>query len=124
MPVTYHIDGGGLITTTCAGEVTLADVLAHFDQLARDPARPPEPDVLLHLHGVSLPETPQVRTVADRLGWKPGFGFRYCAIVADSDVLFGIGKMFAAHAGAHFREVVVFRDDAEAVSWLADRRGR
>ncbi len=123
MPVTYRIDRAlGLIETICSGQVSLEEVLGHFDQLERDAARPPSPDVLLSLASMSLPEAPQLRTVADRVGWKPGFDFRHCAIVADSDVLYGIGKMFAALAGAHFREVAVFRDRAEAESWLAERR--
>jgi hypothetical protein len=123
LPVTYRIDRDlGLIETACTGMVTMEEVLAHFDVLARDPSRPASADVLLSLAGMTLPEAPQLRTVADRIGWKPGFGFRHCAIVADSAVLYGIGRMFAAHAGAHFAEVAVFRDRDEAAAWLAERR--
>ena len=41
MPITYLIDQSrGRIITTCAGHVTLREVMAHFDELQRDPERP------------------------------------------------------------------------------------
>jgi hypothetical protein len=125
MPVRYHIDAENtLVETTCTGEVSLAEVLEHFDILQQDPARPAHTDVLLRFAGLTrTPDTPQLRTVADRIGWRPGFGFRFCAIVADNDFLFGIGKMFAGHAGGHFADVGVFRDREEALGWLRERRG-
>jgi hypothetical protein len=124
MPVTYRINAASsLVETTCSGTVTMAEVLHHFDALQQDPARPEPADVLLRFEAFSTPpQTPQLRTVADRIGWQPGFGFRYCAIVAASDFHFGIGKMFAGHAGGHFSDVGVFRDTEEALAWLDERR--
>ena len=39
MPVTYQLDRAGrLVVTTCAGEVTLCDVLEHFRELEAQPS--------------------------------------------------------------------------------------
>ena len=65
------------------------------------------------------PRLPDVHTVADRVGWRPGFAIRRCAILADSDLAFGIGRMFATMAGRHFGAVEVFRDAGEADAWLS-----
>lgn len=121
LPVTYVIDPNrALVHTTCSGIVTLQEVLAHFDVLERDPARPVPCDVLLQL--VQLeggPKLLDVSTVADRVGWRPGFHIRRCAIVTDSDLAFGVGRMFATVAGRHFEAASVFRDAGEADRWLA-----
>ena len=120
MPVSYEIDSArGLIRTRCSGNVELADVLGHFAALQRDPARPPWPDVLLDFTGLeSLPHAFQVETVKDRLGWRPAFRFRYCAMVADRDVVFGIARMFQSMTTAFFENVVVVRSLVEAEEWL------
>jgi hypothetical protein len=107
------------VRTTCTGAVALQEVLGHFDELQRDPARPSPCDVLLRLVALeSPPRLPDVSAVADRIGWRPGFQIRRCAIVADSDLAFGIGRMFATMARRHFGAVSVFHDAGEADRWL------
>ena len=86
MPVTYEIDPvRNLIRTTCFGNVRLQDVMAHFDELQRDPHRPDRLDVLLDLRDMDAPpQAPQLQAVADRVGLVEGLVFGACAIVAKS----------------------------------------
>jgi hypothetical protein len=121
MPVTYTIDlPRKLIRTHCVGSVRLPEVLAHFETLRKDPSLPRDSDVLLSLVGLDTPpDTPQLYAVADNMGLAPPLRFRYCAIVADRDLVFGIARMFQAIGGRHFQEVQVFRDAPAALTWLA-----
>jgi len=69
MPVLYEIDRDrALVRTTCAGFVTFEQVMAHFAALERDPRRRDMMDVILDLRQVtSMPETSQLRQVAERI---------------------------------------------------------
>jgi hypothetical protein len=120
MPITYRIDQErGRIFTTCTGYVTLPQVMAHFDALQRDPDCPPRLDVLLDLtEATSLPETPQMRAVAERVGLVQDIVFGACAIVATRDSLFGMARMFEVFARGHFASIRTFRDRKEAEQWL------
>ena len=121
MPITYDIDRArGLVRTSCTGQVTLPEVLAHFDVLQQDPRRPPHLDVLLDLRALATPpNSPQLRSVANRIGRVSGLTFGRCAIVVDRDLVFGLSRMFEAFAQAHFGEIQVFREPAAAETWLA-----
>jgi len=126
MPVSYEIDAArGLIRTRCSGVVELADVLGHFATLQRDPARPAWPDVLLDFTGLgSLPNAAQIGAVKDRMSWRPAFRFRFCAIVADRDVVFGIARMFQSMTTAFFEDVTVVRSVGDAEAWLEQLHAR
>jgi hypothetical protein len=55
-----------------------------------------------------------------RLERKVKFGV--CAIVAKSDLLYGIARMFAVVAGSQFELARVFREFLEAEFWLQSVR--
>ncbi len=121
MPVCYSIDAGSrLIRTTGTGQVTLDEVLRHFDELAADPQAEGLLDVLLDLTECSsLPTSEQLRSVAARIGQLGGrLRFGRCAIVADRDALFGMIRMFAVFVEDLFGAVHVVRTRAEAEVWL------
>ena len=120
MPITYRIERErGLIFTTCSGQVTLPQVMAHFDALQRDPECPRRLDVLLDLAGVtSLPEGPQIRAAAERVGLVQDIVFGACAIVATREALFGMARMFEVLARGHFAAIRTFRQRKEAEEWL------
>ncbi len=120
MPITYRIEKErGLIVTTCSGQVTLPQVMAHFDALQRDPDCPRRLDVLLDLAGVtSLPESPQIRAAADRVGLVQDVVFGACGIVTTRESLFGMARMFEVLARGHFVAIRTFRQRAEAEEWL------
>jgi hypothetical protein len=120
MPIQYRIDPErGRIRTTCSGNVTLDDVLAHFDALERDPQCPPRLDVLLDLTTQETPPRPdQLRSVAEHIRAVTGPAFGLCAIVTSSESMFGLLRMFEVYAEAHFEQLRVFRDSAAAEAWL------
>lgn len=120
MPITYEIDTTrGLVRTRCTGQVFLPEVLAHFDQLQKEPLRPALLDVLLDLRGLeTAPKGDQLRTVADRIGRVGLQSFGRCAILVDRDLLFGVARMFEAFANTQFQEVSIHRQPGDAEAWL------
>ena len=125
MPVTYEIDREfALIRTRCTGDVTFAEVVSHFRELENHASLPARLDVLLDLTEMqSIPDSDQLTSVArevEILRQKVDWGS--CAIVANRDILFGISRMFHAFAEAHFANLNVFRELAEAELWLASTR--
>jgi hypothetical protein len=122
MAITYLIDKEhGRIITTCTGHTTLREVMSHFDELQRDPERPARLDVLLDLSGqLSLPDTPQIRAAADRVGHVTDLVFGACAVVATRESLYGMARMFEVLARGHFAAIQTFRDRREAERWLDD----
>lgn len=125
MPVTYSIDvGQKIIRTRLLGDVNLADVISHFQELWRDVQCPPQLDALLDLtETTSLPETGQLTAVTNeirKIQAKVQFGA--CAIVANRDAIFGLARMFEIVAQPHFRAISVFRTIASAEAFLASQR--
>jgi len=122
MPVTYQINREtGFIETHCTGEVTFDEVMGHFRQLEAEPSLPERLDVLLDLERTTtLPESAQLQEVTravERLKAKVQWGA--CAIVASSDALFGMIRMFEVFAEGSFDRIRVFRVRKDAERWLA-----
>ena len=121
MPVTYEIDkAAGIIRTRCTGEVTIEEVVEHFHVLEQDPDCPSRLDVLLDVcDETSVPTSENLRHVTCQIGRIRGtVEFGNCAIVACSDGLYGMLRMFQVFAEEYFRESYVFRTLAEAEQWL------
>src|SRR5262249_40975926 len=121
MPVTYRIDSERRrILTRCSGETTLPEVLAHFDELERDPRVPEGADVLLDLMGMtSLPNVGQIRSAADRAGAaarKVRFGA--IAIVSDGGDAAGMARAFGTLTARLFTRTGVFSSRIEAEAFL------
>jgi hypothetical protein len=122
--VTYQIDAKErLIRTQCTGHVTLAEVVAHFQELAADPACPNFLDVLLDLRTIdSLPHSGQLEAVAREVRKvKSKVRFGVCAIMVARDAVFGTFRMFEVIAQDHFTAIRVFRSAPEAEAWLASQ---
>jgi hypothetical protein len=125
MPVSYEFDEArATIHTRCTGAVTLAEVLGHFRELARDPDCPGRLDVLLDLGRLeSLPSSNQLRSVSQEVAdLRTRVAFGLGAIVAPTDALFGMMRMFEVFASAYFKDVHVFRSLDEAQAWLSIER--
>jgi hypothetical protein len=127
MPVTYKIDPAKkLIRTTCIGDVNPEEVADHFRVLGRDPSRPDRLNVLLDLSEVtSLPDTQDLRMVRHQLrNLLHSLQFGACAIVAATDALFGMMRMFEVFAREYFVVTRVFRVVTEAEAWLESQGSR
>jgi AcrR family transcriptional regulator len=124
MPVVYQIDlQRRLIRTTCRGAIVLAEALDYFDQLERDVSRAGRLDVLFDFRETTtVPKVAELRAVAERIGRVRALSFGACAIVTDSDVMFGMSRMFEVFTEKHFAAMRVFRDHVEAEVWLHSMR--
>lgn len=121
MPVTFSIDrAASLIHTLGSGDVTPAEVDEHFTQLSHVWPRGAKLDVLLDLSTcTSLPEIWQLLAVVSRIqifGGRKRFGV--CAIVAASEPLHGLLRVFELLADHRFEAVRVFRTESTAMAWL------
>jgi hypothetical protein len=121
VPITYEIDGGRrLIHTRCVGATTFAEVMDHFRALRSDPAVPGRMNVLLDLSDqTSVPDSGQIKAVAVETGkLRDMVRWGALAVVAHSDVLFGMSRMLEVMAEPHFTTTRVFRERAPAEAWL------
>jgi hypothetical protein len=126
MPVRYVINKPGeFIHTRCVGEVTLDEVIEHFDTLVQDSDCPERLDVLLDLSAItSIPEIAQLWTVSEKIGETLSrVQFGLCAIVAIRPVLFGMTRMFQALSEEDFSAVRVFNNQDEARDWMTKEKG-
>jgi len=124
MPVKYKIDKANrIIRTRCTGLVTIEEVVDHFRVLELDPDCPDRADVLLDLsEEISIPEKANLQKIAEEIRRIRGrVQFGTCAIIAGTDALFGMLRMFEVFAEQYFRESFVFRTVDEAEVWLASQ---
>jgi hypothetical protein len=124
MSVTFSIDmRASLIRTIGSGNVTLDEIDAHFNQLAKVWPRGAKLDVLLDLSEcTALPEISQLRAAVSRIqifGGRKRFGL--CAIVARRELLYGLMRVFELLAVQRFVAVRVFRHQPSAMVWLRER---
>jgi len=124
MPISYSIDSSrSLIHTRCVGDTTLPEVLEHFRELRNDPKLPAQLNVLLDLTGVTnAPQRDHLRAVvtemkelAATLNWGA------LAIVARSDLLFGMSRIIGVFVADVFTSTGVFRQVREAERWIESR---
>jgi NAD(P)-dependent dehydrogenase (short-subunit alcohol dehydrogenase family) len=121
MTVHYRIDHEShRILTRAFGEVTLEEVLEHFDQLAADPSYERDLDVLLDLVDCkTLPEADEIRAAAERVTAEAlDLRFGRLAVVVSSEALFGMARMFLTLGESAFSDAQVFRDRDDALAWL------
>jgi hypothetical protein len=119
VPISYKIDGG-LCVTTVAGEADLADVRAYLSARENDPARGGVIGTLIDVRGVTtLLSADDLRAIAKQrkqeTDTSPG---TRTAMLAGSDVVFGILRMYEAFTDGSNAAIRVFRDEGEARAWL------
>lgn len=123
MPATYAIDKERrLVITTVFEQLTVADALAHQEQLSKDPDFDPGYSQLIDLTRADVSEiaATDVRRIAERNIYSPE---SLRAIVVSSNVAYGLGRMFETlRESAGENGIRVFRDLDEAVDWLLSYR--
>ena len=123
MTIQYQIDRSiRRITTRAFAEVTIEEVLEHFDELLADPSYEPGLDVLLDLVDCkTLLGIDQLRSVAGRVTADlSSLRFGRLAIVVVSDALFGMVRMFHTFSEAAFSDAQIFSDHDQALQWLGE----
>ena len=119
MPITYRIDRDAwLVRTFAHGVLTDADVLAHKDELAADPAFEPGMNQLSDVRGIERLDvtTNGIRQfVAHDARHAERFAGHRMAIVANEDVVFGMARMYQTMSDVN---VGVFRSIEEALAFL------
>jgi hypothetical protein len=121
VPITYEIDRArGLMRTHCRGVVTFSEVVEHFRQLHADPEVPERIHVILDLRELrTSPDRDQLRAIASEVkDLKERLRWGALAIVAESDLLFGMSRVFGVFAEGYFSQINVFRSEPEALRWL------
>jgi hypothetical protein len=125
MPITYEIDKSHrIIRTSCAGAVTIDEVIDHFHVLEQDPDCPDRANVLLDVcEETSVPTSDNLRQVTFEINRiSKRVQFDTCAVVACTDELYGMLRMFQVFTESYFRETYVFRTTGEAEAWLASHQ--
>ncbi len=118
MPMSFKIDPARkTILTTVWDDLTEEDVREHQERLMHDPQFNPEYSELVDATGLKTIRLTALST--DRLVRSRPFGHSAkCAVIAESDLAFGISRMIELHCeekGIPFRG---FRKRAEAEAWL------
>jgi hypothetical protein len=119
MPLTYRVDPAQQILRSRGTDtLTVADIIAYFGQTRDDPEYDPAMHRVMDLREVThLPSSEDVRTLASFAKTKPPEETARMAIIAPSDLAFGVSMMFKAFVGYGERLIVV-RNEAEAIAWL------
>jgi hypothetical protein len=120
MPISYTVDPSrGRVLTIVQGKLTGDEILSHLEDVLYDQSlRLPE---LIDLRQVAPPfmTADEIRRVAEAvhetLGYEP---HAPRALVASSDVVFGLARMFATLM-SDVLPMRVFRDEASAEMWLS-----
>jgi ATP phosphoribosyltransferase regulatory subunit HisZ len=119
MPAFYKIDmERRLVMSTATGVLTLADALAHQEELSKDPEFDPSFSQLMdatQITEVAL-EGEDVRKLAQRTIFSPE---SRRAILVKSDLAYGLGRMFEIlreTRGEH--GIRIFRNPDEALDWV------
>jgi len=118
MPEGHQIDVSRRIVVSRAwGELSTADFLAHYQSVATDPSFDPTFAQLVDLRDVTAfaLDTGTIRAKAVNSLFQPGVRR---AIVAPSDIAFGLARMFSTYAESASQTVAVFRAIDEAERWL------
>lgn len=121
MPVSYAFRGD-VLELRASGTYAPDEVAQAFDRALADPARPTLRALLYDVRDSSVVggrSTPEVRkAVAFFESLGPHVGQRV-ALLATSDIAYGVMRMVAAWAEARNIDAAVFRDAGEAFAWAS-----
>ena len=112
-----------LVRSVGTGSLTVSELRDYFAATRADPRVRSTMHRLMDLSGITdLPSSAEIRSMAAMsLDWRPDPAARI-AVIAASDVTYGVSMMFGGYAG-YRDQLAVFRDEAEALAWLGVPRG-
>ncbi|HEV3218992.1 MAG TPA: hypothetical protein VGZ48_04430 [Candidatus Acidoferrales bacterium] len=106
-----------VVFTTVSDELTEEDVRKYQEQLLRDPKFDPEYSQLIDATNLKSVRLSSLST--DRLlRTRPFKQSARCAVIAESDLAFGISRMIEVHCEAQGIPFRGFRKRANAEEWL------
>ena len=119
MPLTFHVDRAeGIVRSQGSGDLTVADLLGYFSDTRADPEYIPGLHRVMDLREVTqLPSSEDIRSLATFARTKAPVETARMAIIASSDLAYGVSMMFKGFVGYGERLIVV-RDEAEAMAWV------
>jgi hypothetical protein len=120
MAVSYTFQGS-IVRMDLVGVYSPQDIIDTFDKALADPDCPDDARLLLDVtRSDSLAErsVDDLRRVAEYYGQRAERTARRCAILARSDVHFGLMRMAVVFIEAYDSEARVFKVEDEAVQWL------
>lgn len=120
MPLSYRVDKTQQIVRSFgSGVLSVNDLLQYFAATRADPDFDPSMHRLMDLRDVTqLPSSEDIRSLALFARSRAPDDTARMAILASSDLAFGVSMMFKAFVGYGSRLIVV-RDEDEAFGWLA-----
>jgi len=123
MPLTYSVDTDQkILRSEGKGVLSVADMMAYFTATRADPRYEHDMHRVMDLRGVTqLPSSEDIRSLAAFARTLAPEETARMAIIASSDLAFGVSMMFKAFVGYGERLVVV-RDEGEAMDWLTKGR--
>jgi hypothetical protein len=122
MPITISVDQPNNLTTFIVdGPIYLAEIQAAIKRFYENTNPPPSKHILWDLRNASVDklrsdEAVQLANYAANFDKRKEIG--KTAIVASSDVVFGVSRIFEAHVINPSIKLNVFRDVDEAREWL------
>ena len=119
MPLSFQVDTRErIIRSRGSGVLTVEDLLDYFADSRADPDYEPSMHRVMDLREVTqLPSSEDIRSLATFARSRAPLETARMAIIASSDLAFGVSMMFKAFVGYGERLVVV-RDEKEAKDWL------
>ena len=119
MALTFQVDKAqGVVRSHGTGVLTMEDLLKYFADTRADPDFRPSMHRVMDLSDVTqLPSSEDIRSLAAFARTKAPLETARMAIIASSDLAFGVSMMFKAFVG-YGERLIVFRDEGEAMDWL------
>ena len=117
MPVDHTIDAEqGIVFTSLSGNVTFAEFSLHLNALAAETSFRPDMRELLISHDAATDEFDISQIMSFKQSHVWGENARR-ALVADSELAYGLFRMFQITADGAHGEIRLFRDIAAARLW-------
>jgi hypothetical protein len=120
--ITYHFEGDFLYTTI-AGSTGYEDVKAYLDEVSKDPRFRPGMPAIIDCRPVrSLFSISDLRKTAADARRRPEMQVRgRVAVLASSNLIYGLLRMYEVFSEGTPNEMRVFREPEEALAWLKRR---